>query len=125
MMKSRIQVWIGALAMVAVLATSAAAQTTPTLDGTWDGAVTANSGEMKIEATLTAKAGVVTGSIKTFHGNMTIKEGKLVDGKWVLPFTTEDGLSGKLTGTLKGNEFTGAWDFSPQAVGTFALKRRT
>lgn len=93
------------------------------LDGNWNGKVTAQIGEMNITATFVTKNGIVSGAVKNFHGEFTITEGKVVDGTWVLPFTTDDGSKGKLSGTIKDGVFAGEWDFRPMAFGTFTLER--
>ena len=110
--------------LVAPVATYAA-QAPATLEGKWTGLVTAETGQMKIAATLRVKDGVVSGELQTAHGVFTIAKGELKAGKWVLPFTTEDGSTGKMTGVLKDDTFEGEWDFSPMAVGTFSLKKMT
>jgi hypothetical protein len=97
---------------------------TPSIAGSWIGKVTADVGEMEISVSLTVKDGVASGSIETFHGGMTIAKGAFKDGKWTLPFSTPDGGTGKMIAVLKGDTLSGDWDFSPNAVGTFALNRR-
>lgn len=115
------------LATVTLMTTLGYAQARPAapapLDGTWTGKVTAEMGEMAVTAELGTKSGIVSGVLKTAHGEFKIADGKVVDGKWVLPFTTGDGGGGKLTGVPKGDTFTGEWDFRPQAFGTFELTR--
>jgi hypothetical protein len=95
------------------------------LEGKWTGTVTAEMGQMKIAATLRMKDGVVSGELQTAHGVFTIAKGELKAGKWLLPFTTEDGSTGKMAGVVKGDTFEGDWDFSPMAVGTFTLQKTT
>jgi len=98
-------------------------QKEPDLAGKWKGAVKADVGEMPIEVAITVEKGRASGTIKTFHGDLTIREGAFADGKWILPFGSPDGPRGKMTGVLKGDGFSGEWDFRPQAVGTFSLTR--
>ena len=98
-------------------------QKTPDLAGTWKGAVKADQGEMPIEVAITIEKGKVTGTIKTFHGDLVIRDGAFADGKWVLPFQAGDGPQGKMTGVLKGDTLSGEWDFRPQAFGTFSITR--
>ena len=113
-----------AVVFAVVVGLGVSAQSVPGLDGKWMGKVTATAGEMPISASFTTKGGVVSGSIQTFHGAFVITEGRLTDGKWVLPFTTDEGGKGTMTGTLKDDQFSGEWDFRPMAVGTFALTRQ-
>jgi hypothetical protein len=95
-----------------------------TLAGKWRGAVKADVGEMPIEVVITVEKGKASGTIRTFHGELTIREGVFADGKWVLPFGSPDGSArGKMSGVLKGDGFSGEWDFRPQAIGTFSLTR--
>lgn len=93
------------------------------LDGRWTGKVVADAGEMPITVSLTVKNGAASGTIETFHGAMTITDGRLVEGRWVLPFAAADGTKGRMSGVVKGDAFTGEWDYRPQAVGTFSLTR--
>lgn len=113
------------LATVVLAATIGYAQAAPPgpLDGTWTGKVTADMGEMAITGTFVTKNGIVSGVLSNPHGEFKIADGKLVEGKWVLPFSTGDGMKGKLTGVPKGDTFSGEWDFRPQAFGTFELTR--
>jgi hypothetical protein len=89
----------------------------------WDGTVTADAGAMRIVVTLTQKGDAMTGQIESPHGIFTIKNGTLSKGVWQLPFEAEDGSKGVMKGKITDDDFTGDWDFSPRAVGTFALKR--
>jgi hypothetical protein len=95
----------------------------PTPAGDWTGTVTSDMGEMAVTATFTIKDGVVTGTLRSGHGDMPVAKGAFTDGQWVLPFTTADGGAGTLKGTIKEDVFSGAWDFRPTALGTFSLKR--
>ena len=101
-----------------------AQQKAAVLDGRWSGAVKAEMGEMPIDVTLKTEGETLKGEIKTFHGNFRIEKGELQkDGRWKLSFTTDDGGAGSLIGAVKGDAFSGDWDFRPNAVGTFALTR--
>ena len=115
------------LVMVALVASSIvpgiSQEKAPDLAGKWKGAVKADVGEMPIEVVITVDKGKASGTIKTFHGDLTIRDGALTGGKWILPFQSSDGPQGKMTGVLKGDSFSGEWDFRPQAVGTFSLAR--
>ena len=106
-----------------ISAQQAPAKDAPSIAGKWAGKVTADRGEMQIMVTLAVKDGVATGSIETPHGAMAIAKGTLKDGKWTLPFSTEDGGAGKMVAVLKGDVLAGDWDFSPNAVGTFEVER--
>ena len=93
------------------------------LAGKWRGEVTTDIGTMAIGLTVTVTTGVATGQVESAHGAFKISAGKFADGKWTLPFETDEGGSGKMIGVVKGDTFSGEWDFRPMAVGTFALSR--
>ena len=113
------------LAFVLMSMPAASAQTPASaLAGRWTGAVKAEMGEMPIEVSLKVDGEAITGEIKTFHGVFKINKGEQQkDGRWKLSFVTDDGAAGSLTGAVKGDAFSGDWDFRPNAVGTFALTR--
>ncbi len=113
---------IAALAAVSVVP-GISQQKAPDLAGKWKGVVKADAGEMPIEVAITIEKGQATGTIKTFHGDLVIRDGAFADGKWVLPFQAGDGPRGKMTGVLKGDTLSGEWDFRPQAFGTFSITR--
>jgi hypothetical protein len=114
--------------LVAGLADLPAAQAKPAtpdaLAGRWLGKVVADVGEMPIEVVLEVADGKVTGEIRTFHGALRIgRSERQADGRWKLSFTAEDGDTGTMLGAVTDDEFAGDWDFAPNAVGKFEVKR--
>jgi hypothetical protein len=92
--------------------------------GKWAGSVAADVGEMQIQVSVVMTDGKVSGEITTFHGAFTIDAGELQkDGRWKLSFTSPEGPTGSMTGLVKGDTFSGDWDFRPNAVGSFTLTR--
>jgi hypothetical protein len=113
------------LAMITLLALTGSSQQAPaaSLAGAWKGMVTADAGQMVIEVTVTVDDGKASGTIKTGHGDFTIVDGRRADDVWTLPFDAGEGVKGSMKGVVKGDTFTGDWDFRPMAVGTFELER--
>lgn len=94
------------------------------LSGRWLGKVVADVGEMPIEVRLTLADGKVTGEIRTFHGSLRIESAERQDdGRWKLPFTDEEGLTGSIVGSVSEDVFAGDWNYAPRAVGKFEVKR--
>jgi hypothetical protein len=108
-----------------VLAASPSTQTTkpPAVVGIWTGAVSADVGEMTITVTVRADDAKLTGEITSPHGVFTFTSIAEADGRWTLAFKTSDGATGQMKGVVKGDTFSGEWDFRPRAFGTFALDR--
>jgi len=126
-MRRRFSILLATLALPVAGATALALQQptpAPPLTGTWRGTVTADIGQMTIALTVKADGTTASGEIENAHGKWAIKQGKLADGVWTLPFQSEDGAKGEMKGTIKGDTFSGAWNFSPVAVGTFELTRQ-
>jgi len=113
------------LAIATVLALTGIVQqpTTSSLAGTWKGMVTADIGQMNIEVTVKVDSGKASGTVTTGHGEFAIVDGRQTDGVWTLPFDAGEGVKGSMKGVVKGDAFTGDWDFRPMAIGTFALER--
>jgi len=125
----RLLALVSCLAVISMVSASPrAAETSGTdrnsLSGTWRGKVTADIGEMVIELTVTADGARASGAVKTAHGTFPIRNGKLVDGVWTLPFDAGDGVTGSLTGRVTADVFRGDWDFRPMAVGKFDVRRQ-
>jgi hypothetical protein len=118
-----------AIVSIAFSATSlgaAQAKTPPaaaSIEGTWAGKVSADSGEMKVRVVIKIEQGKASGSIETAHGSWQISGGTFKDGVWTLPFTVEGAGDRWMKGQIKGDDFSGEWNNAPMAVGTFALKR--
>lgn len=112
------------LGVVLASVAASAQEKASALAGKWTGSVKADIGEMPIEAVFQVDGEKFSGEIKTFHGGFAIATAeRQKDGRWKLPFKTADGASGALIGALKGDTFSGDWDFSPNAVGKFTLTK--
>jgi hypothetical protein len=118
--------------IIAIVCHTAAGPQTPSalsasdvkeIAGRWIGTVKADIGTMPIALNLTAKDDKLTGVLETGHGNWEIRDVKKTDETWTLAVKAPDGLEGTMTGRVKEGKLTGDWNFTPRAVGTFALAR--
>lgn len=110
------------LMMVLLAGAGATQKTTPDIAGYWLGSIDTNRGQMEIGLDLNDQKGKLTGVLKTAHGDWAITDVREKDGVWTVAFKGDSG-AGKLIGKIKDEAFTGDWDLSPHATGTFELKR--
>ena len=96
----------------------------PAVVGTWAGGVDTDAGAMNMTVTIKNTEGKLAGEISTPHGAFVFTSIVEADGQWTLKFKTSDGATGQMKGAVKGDSFTGAWDFAPRATGTFDLHRK-
>jgi hypothetical protein len=95
----------------------------PAVVGTWTGGVATDVGAMQMTVTIKSTDGKLAGEISTPHGAFVFTSIAEADGHWTLKFKTSDGATGQMKGVVKGDSFTGDWDFAPRATGTFELTK--
>jgi hypothetical protein len=93
------------------------------LEGTWFGAADSDRGAMQIGLELHESAGTLSGRVRSPHGDWPVVSVTEDKGTFTVTFDNGSG-KGTLKGTVTGNRFSGAWDNSPMATGTFALERK-
>jgi hypothetical protein len=92
------------------------------LAGRWLGRIDSDRGEMEFGLELTEKNGKLEGAILTAHGDWPVTSVTEKEGLWTIAFKTESG-AGQMSGRITDGTFSGKWDNSPMAVGTFSLAR--
>lgn len=115
-----LRVFVTAFVLAGAIGVSA--QQPPPIAGQWVGVVDTDQGTMDIEVTLRVADGKASGTIKTAHGELAIRDGAFIDNRWRLPFSGH-GMKGEIVGSLKGETFEGIWDNSPTATGSVRLRR--
>ena len=95
----------------------------PTVVGEWTGGVSTDAGQMQMTVSIKADGRKLSGEISSPHGIFTFTSITQDGERWTLAFKTSDGATGQMKGVVKGDAFTGDWDFKPRATGTFDLKR--
>lgn len=93
------------------------------LDGQWFGSIDTDRGTMQIGLELHDSGGKLTGAVKTPHGDWPVTSVSDDKGAFTVVFNNGDG-SGKMEGRVEEKKFTGKWDNSPYATGTFELTKR-
>ena len=93
------------------------------LEGHWFGKVDSDRGTMQIGLETQEADGNIRGVVKTAHGDWPITSISEDNGTFTVVFDNGD-RTGKLIGRVEGNHFTGTWDNSPYATGTFELTKR-
>jgi hypothetical protein len=92
------------------------------LEGKWVGGIDTDRGQMQIGLEVKDDKGKLSGMVKTAHGDWTVKSVTDDKGTLTVTFTSGDG-EGKMIGKIKDGRFTGTWDNSPMAKGTFDLAK--
>ena len=91
--------------------------------GKWEGMVTTGAGEMRMKLELKIEGDKIVGEITNPHGTWPITDVKFTNGKWTISWRTSDDATGRMIGTVKGNQLAGDWDFPPNFIGTFDFSR--
>jgi hypothetical protein len=110
------------LVLALMIGSSAIQETPAAVAGYWLGSIDTNRGQMEIGLDLSEQKGKLVGVLKTAHGDWAVTDVREKDGVWTVAFKGDSG-AGKLIGKIKDGAFTGDWDLSPHATGTFELKR--
>jgi len=113
---------IGASAVLAAAQQAAPAANT-SIEGSWSGKITSESGTMEVTVVIKMEQGKAVGKITTPHGDWPITGGSLKDGIWTLPFSVGGAADRWMKGKVDGDLFSGEWNNAPMAVGTFELTR--
>jgi hypothetical protein len=93
------------------------------LEGTWFGAAETDNGVMQIALELHESAGKLSGRVRSPHGDWPVVS--VAEAKETFTVTFDNGSGqGTMKGTVTGSRFSGAWDNSPMATGTFAVERK-
>jgi hypothetical protein len=92
------------------------------LEGKWLGGVDTDRGKMQIGLELKAEGGKLIGAIKSPHGDWAVKSVSESKGTYTITFDN-GGQTGRLIGAIKDGKFSGEWDNSPNAKGTFSLEK--
>jgi hypothetical protein len=127
--RKAIRILVGGL--LAAVALTAGERTTaaqakakdPAIVGVWTGGIDTDAGSMKLTLTVKVTDGKLGGDMSTPHGAFVLTSVTEADGHWTLKFQAPDGEGGQLKGALKGDVFSGQWDFAPRATGTFEFHR--
>lgn len=110
---------VAALAWPATAFAQAGAQAGTTLKpealaGKYQGTATTSDGETPITVNLAADKGVVTGTIETHQGVVTVT-GCSITGDKVTLNIDMGGSPGTITGTMKGDRFEGTWTLGAES----------
>lgn len=92
------------------------------LEGTWVGGIDTDRGQMQIGLDVKDEKGKLSGLVKTAHGDWTVKSIQDDKGTLIVTFSNGDN-DGKMIGKITDGHFTGTWDNSPMAKGTFDLAK--
>ena len=88
--------------------------------GSWVGGIDTDRGQMQIGLEIRSAHGKLTGTLRTAHGDWEVTGITEKQGVWTVAFKN-DGGRGTMTGKIKDGHFSGEWNNTPQAVGTFDL----
>ena len=92
------------------------------LEGKWLGGIDSDRGQMQIGLELKLEKDKLTGAIKSPHGDWPVKAVEESKGTYTITFDNA-GQEGKMIGAVKNGTFSGQWDNSPAAKGTFSLTK--
>ena len=92
------------------------------LEGRWLGGIDTDRGQMQIALELKMEKNKLTGAIKSPHGDWPVKSVTAHQGTYTITFDN-GGAEGTMIGAVKDDAFSGQWDNSPNAKGSFSLSK--